>query len=232
MRHIYLLSLIFVIYFVSCSKDKSIADPCANVICQNGGICDNGECICANGFIGLYCDSSTLNPCDTVTCYNGGNCVDGSCRCYGDFYGNQCQYYYSSDSFFCATDYPYQPSDCPTGLIGPTCTSYIHDVIVGTFTENVTYDNTSIFDSAYIAFALAGSNNNEFYLQIPSYSNDLILIERNVLDLTIPTQNYAGLSISGSGSLIITNMSVYIYVLVNDGTQTNKANFRMEAYIQ
>jgi len=30
-------------------------DPCKDVVCQNGGVCDEGDCICATGYEGTDC---------------------------------------------------------------------------------------------------------------------------------------------------------------------------------
>ncbi len=232
MRYIYLLSIISIICFASCSKDKSIADLCANISCQNGGICDNGECFCPNGFTGVFCDSSTIEICDTLTCYNGGSCVDGRCRCVGDYYGDQCQILYDGrgDTIECYTDYPYNPADCPIDHIGPTCTSYIYDIILGAYPAN--YDNyNNIYTSHYPAELLAGSNSNEFYFQVPQYSTDSILCLRNILQLTIPQQTYNGLTIQGNGDLRITNMYIHVNLDFGDSSNTYNVYFRREASI-
>ena len=39
----------------SCHKDK-----CSGVICQNGGACSNGSCVCPTGYSGNFCENSTI----------------------------------------------------------------------------------------------------------------------------------------------------------------------------
>lgn len=38
----------------ACKKDE---DPCKDVTCQNGGTCDEGECICPTGYEGTNCET-------------------------------------------------------------------------------------------------------------------------------------------------------------------------------
>ncbi len=74
-------------------------DPCRDIVCQNGGNCVNGNCVCEAGYTGSRCETGTkmitftliyLNYQTTVvtyfcfgvspdlfrniTCKNGGNC--------------------------------------------------------------------------------------------------------------------------------------------------------------
>ena len=47
---------LFAVY-MSCSKPGG-APLCRNVVCNNGGYCDKGNCSCAFGYEGLHCDSA------------------------------------------------------------------------------------------------------------------------------------------------------------------------------
>jgi hypothetical protein len=40
------------IFFPSCN-------PCAGVVCQNGGVCQNGDCSCPAGYEGNFCEISS-----------------------------------------------------------------------------------------------------------------------------------------------------------------------------
>lgn len=43
----------------SCSADDSPVDPCAAVVCQNGGVCESGNCNCPAGYEGALCETRT-----------------------------------------------------------------------------------------------------------------------------------------------------------------------------
>lgn len=45
----------------SCSSDNDsvVTDPCADIVCQNGGYCVNGECVCPEGYEGADCSKQT-----------------------------------------------------------------------------------------------------------------------------------------------------------------------------
>lgn len=63
------LALSFVL-LESCTKDDPV-DPCASVICQNGGTCAAGVCACPPGFMGTNCE--TLDPTKVQELLNTGN---------------------------------------------------------------------------------------------------------------------------------------------------------------
>lgn len=69
--------------FSSCKKD-----PCEDVNCLNGGVCDDGTCICPDGYSGPRCES--FDPCFGVVCLNGGTCVNGICDCLTGYTGPDC----------------------------------------------------------------------------------------------------------------------------------------------
>jgi hypothetical protein len=58
----FFLSLLFVFCVVSCRKDA-----CAEVICQNGGACNDGSCKCPIGYTGVSCEIK-VNPCFSMGC--------------------------------------------------------------------------------------------------------------------------------------------------------------------
>jgi hypothetical protein len=40
----------------SCAKP----DPCEELVCQNGGVCEDGTCNCPEGFAGQFCETALL----------------------------------------------------------------------------------------------------------------------------------------------------------------------------
>jgi len=64
-------------------------DPCDDVVCQNGGTCDEGTCLCPDGYSGVNCE--IFDPCFDVNCQNGGNCIDGNCICERGYIGESCE---------------------------------------------------------------------------------------------------------------------------------------------
>lgn len=66
-------------------------NQCQEVNCLNGGACNDGTCICPEGYTGEYCENEVVDPCDNVGCLNGGVCVDGSCVCPNGYEGPNCE---------------------------------------------------------------------------------------------------------------------------------------------
>lgn len=114
-----LLYLFLVIAAItSCKKD-----PCKNVVCYNNGVCDDGTCLCPNGYSGTNCEIQ-LDPCATVTCYNGGTCVSGICNCPTGYGGTNCQTIVDPcanvtcyNGGWCTSGF----CNCPTGYTGTQC---------------------------------------------------------------------------------------------------------------
>merc|ERR1712218_108690 len=131
-------------------------DPCANVNCQNGGVCNNGVCTCPAGCSGTYCES--CDPCKNVNCMNGGVCNNGKCICPAGCSGTYCE---SCD--------PCNPNPCqnggtcnngactcPAGCSGTKCESCI------------TGPSTDLLGTWQV------STNKNFWNCVPQTSNQLI----------------------------------------------------------
>jgi hypothetical protein len=78
-----ILSVLLVIGAGSCT------DKCADVVCQNNGICEDGICICVDGYSGTNCEIE--GPCHSSPCLNGGVCVEGICDCPSGYDGSNCE---------------------------------------------------------------------------------------------------------------------------------------------
>jgi len=69
------------------------SDPCDSVNCLNGGVCNDGNCICLDGFTGEFCQSVVIptDPCDDVNCGSNGICDNGTCLCFDGYTGEFCE---------------------------------------------------------------------------------------------------------------------------------------------
>lgn len=79
-----------ILFLSSCKEDDDspTPSPCDSVVCLNGGACDNGSCVCPDGYSGDQCE--TFDDCFGVTCLNEGTCVNGLCDCAEGFTGPSC----------------------------------------------------------------------------------------------------------------------------------------------
>jgi hypothetical protein len=67
MKKLFVMMLLSCSFLFACQKDDEVAptnnttptplDPCASIICQNGGTCNNGICECPDGFYGNLCEN-------------------------------------------------------------------------------------------------------------------------------------------------------------------------------
>ena len=85
MKRIIVLALVIGAAVAGCNTDE-----CADVNCLNGGVCNDGSCVCPEGFDGEYCQNE-VDPCENVTCANGGVCIDGDCICDQGYEGANCE---------------------------------------------------------------------------------------------------------------------------------------------
>ena len=66
-----------------------VGDPCDGVDCGDFGSCDNGTCVCTDGYSGDACDVAP-DPCDGVQCGDHGECIEGTCQCEAGWEGALC----------------------------------------------------------------------------------------------------------------------------------------------
>lgn len=69
---------------------SSCNNPCKDVTCRNGGACNDGACVCPEGYGGTYCETLT-EPCKNITCLNDGKCINGICDCPLGYEGIYCE---------------------------------------------------------------------------------------------------------------------------------------------
>ncbi|NCG30359.1 MAG: hypothetical protein GWP27_07820 [Bacteroidetes bacterium] len=115
-------SLLFVGFLSSCND-------CKDVVCDNGGTCDDGICLCRTGYSGTNCEVEDLCITQNVTCENGGVCVDGECDCESYYYGETCLDYCVNGSYSAATG----TCSCEHGYKGDDCTIIMRDSWIGTY---------------------------------------------------------------------------------------------------
>lgn len=80
-----LIFLVFSLVTYTACKDS----PCKDVLCRNGSICTDGNCICPTGYSGTHCEIK--DPCLDMPCFNGGVCNNGKCECPPGYGGAHCE---------------------------------------------------------------------------------------------------------------------------------------------
>lgn len=103
MEHRSILSVALVafgiLFLFACRKETG-GDPynpvnsCATIVCENGGVCTNGNCNCPAGFRGTHCEI-VADPCEDLSCQNGGTCQNGACDCPYPYWGTYCTNVYT-----------------------------------------------------------------------------------------------------------------------------------------
>jgi len=111
------------ITYTSCNKDE-----CKDVVCNNGGSCDNGTCVCPTGYTGSSCDNEVR-----ASYYNTykGNGFDNE----GDTYTNWGIRYYSV-----GTDAKTMGMELLTNTNAPVAAMNVTLTSNTTFTINSTVD--------------------------------------------------------------------------------------------
>jgi len=64
-------------------------DSCEGIDCGAYGSCDNGVCVCTDGYSGEFCD--VPGSCAGIDCGANGTCVAGICECDTGYEGDNCE---------------------------------------------------------------------------------------------------------------------------------------------
>ncbi|MGZ5244660.1 MAG: calcium-binding EGF-like domain-containing protein [Bacteroidia bacterium] len=59
MKNIFAIAILFITLFTfsTCRQDPAVPGPCDAIVCENGGTCDNGNCVCPTGYSGPRCET-------------------------------------------------------------------------------------------------------------------------------------------------------------------------------
>jgi len=188
------------VFFGAMTVSSCKKDPCKNVTCQNGGICQDGNCKCNPPWEGPRCEVKK-DPCENVTCQNGGVCQDGNCKCNPPWEGPRCEVKKDPcENVTCQNGGTCQDGNCKCNLPweGSRCEVDARDKFVGSWRGTIN----------------CGDGPEEEVLSITKSSTtpDLIIIE-GVIDgqltssseFRVPSQTVnvdgIGVTISGRGNL-------------------------------
>lgn len=91
----YFLALVICIMGMTACSEES----CTAIVCENGGVCEDGDCQCPEGFIGQSCEVA-IDPCLNQDCGNGvceqTNTGETRCLCEEGYEGESCNIVWSS----------------------------------------------------------------------------------------------------------------------------------------
>jgi len=112
----------------------SCTDPCKDVVCENGGTCDEeGLCVCPDDYYGETC---------AVYCVNGTyDATDGTCTCDDGYEGDACDV---EERTKFLGDWSYTTT-CAPGVSDPSTISTVADNVLRVTMTNLTgfNDNTA-----------------------------------------------------------------------------------------
>jgi hypothetical protein len=193
------------------------SEPCDDVNCLNGGACNDGTCVCPDGFSGEFCQTTDL--CAAITCQNGGACLDGLCDCPDGFMGEFCQSVDPCTNVVCNNGGVCDNGtcDCPDAYTGANCQTEVRDRFIGnylgsrpvggggfseclSFSASIEAGNPGLMDLNLIG--LCGIHNLNF--TITDSINLNIPVQTYWSDLTQDSVTFSGTGIRNQNTGIIT----------------------------
>jgi hypothetical protein len=181
--------LIFSLFLLTSLFFSACKDKCKDVLCLNGGACDEGICKCPTGFSGPNCEVAPvpIDLCANVICQNGGTCINGVC-------------------------------DCPPGYSGTNCQTPDNSKFVGSWKYNETCDGLVISDYSVQITAVSGTVNKIKIIGFAGFNCDgpNVEVEATVSanNITVsPNQNACDqqvVIVSGSGTINTSANSITI----------------------
>lgn len=127
------------------------SEKCDDVNCLNGGACNDGTCVCPDGFRGEFCQ--TVDPCADITCQNGGTCLDGTCDCPDGFSGEFCETEELCAQVVCENGGTCVNGDCDCTepYTGTNCQTEVRAAFIGNYTGSNNHPDCQSFTANILA---------------------------------------------------------------------------------
>jgi len=182
-KHLNLLSLLALSFFVILGFSRCTPDACADIDCGVHGTCvENSvtgdvDCQCDEGWEGPACDTQT-DPCANITCQNGGTCNNGVCECLAGYTGNNCETVTVS-AYLGAWSVS---ENCNPGVNLPGVCAPLFQSYIATMAPNGTSLNSTLIINFWDIFGnsvVAGVNGNEVTIALQDPDSDGFTVQGN-----------------------------------------------------
>jgi len=180
------------------------SEKCDDVNCLNGGACNDGSCVCPDGFSGEFCQ--TADPCADITCQNGGTCLDGTCDCPDGFNGEFCETQELCANVVCENGGTCVNGDCDCTepYTGTNCQTEVRAAYFGLY-QGQQYPAPGACQSFTASMGEDNSSPMHLYLHGICTAQNLTIILSDNLNFTIvpqqvwyaPTSSYVNFSGTG-----------------------------------